>query len=113
MTAPQRVVFGQFARGDLNKIYQYVRERSGSGAPAKAYLRCIRDRCLKISDFPFSGVSREDLAEGIRLVVFERRVVILYRVEDDAVFITNIISGGRDYESLFGHLGLIPPEDPT
>ncbi|MGA1801057.1 hypothetical protein [Rhizobium sp. HT1-10] len=49
-----------------------------------------------MGDLPFSGVSREDLAAGIRVVVFERRVVILYRVEDDAVLITNIISGGLD-----------------
>lgn len=107
----RRVVFGQSARDDLNAIYNYVRLKSGSGLVAKAYIRRIRDRCLKIGNVPFSGVSREDLAAGVRLTVFERSVVILYRVEQDAVWITNIISGGRDYEALFGPRGTTPADE--
>lgn len=34
------------------------------------------------------------------MAVFERRVVILYRVDEDTVWITNLFSGGRDYETL-------------
>jgi toxin ParE1/3/4 len=34
------------------------------------------------------------------MVAFERRAVILYRVEDEIVLITNVFSGGRDYEAL-------------
>ncbi len=97
----RRVVFRQSARDDLGEIFRYIRNQGGSGAVAKAYLRRIRDRCETIRDAPMGGVAREDLGAGIRMAVFERRVVILYRVEADIVWITNIVSGGRDYETLF------------
>jgi toxin ParE1/3/4 len=32
--------------------------------------------------------------------VERRSIVILYRVEPDTILITNIFSGGRDYETL-------------
>lgn len=106
--ASRRVVYSPSARSDLNEIYNYIRRQGGLGSVAKSYLGRIRDRCDKIGDVPFSGVSRDELGAGMRMTVFERRVVILYQVADDTVWITNIISGGRDYETLFDRRGNIP-----
>jgi toxin ParE1/3/4 len=107
------VVLRQSARDDLREIYDYIRQQGGFGKTAKAYIRRIRDRCHKIGDIPLGSVSRDDLGPGIRMAVFERSVVILYTVDDDTVWITNILSGGRDYETLFDRRGNVPPEDFT
>jgi toxin ParE1/3/4 len=72
----------------------------------------LRLRCQRIGDVPFGGVARDDLGTGVRIVVFERRFVILYSVENDTVWITNIFSGGRDYDTLFDRHGDIPADDP-
>jgi toxin ParE1/3/4 len=40
------------------------------------------------------------LEPGLRTIPFERRAVIAYRVTN-AVEITNIFYGGRDYEALY------------
>src|SRR5262249_28318029 len=96
-----RVVFRNVARQDLLSIYKYVLSQSGNDTTAKRYLKRIRDRCAKIGDAPFGGIARDDLGSGIRMAVFESSVVILYVIKDDAVQITNVFSGGRDYETLF------------
>lgn len=47
------------------------------------------------------GIARDDLEPGVRLLSFESRVVILYRIEGDRVRIARLFYGGRDYEALF------------
>ncbi|MBB4168725.1 MULTISPECIES: hypothetical protein [unclassified Rhizobium] len=44
-------------------------------------------------------MARPDLGANLRMAVFERGIVI-HVVEDDVVKITNIFSGGQDYEAL-------------
>ena len=39
------------------------------------------------------------------MAVFERSAVILYRVERNAVFITNVFSAGKDYAALLKRKG--------
>lgn len=108
----RRVAYRSSARDDLDSIYKYIRGQGGLGSTAKAYLRRIRSRCTAIGDIPYGGTSREDLGPDMRMTVFERRVVILYQVADDAVWITNVISGGRDYEALFDRRGNLPADIP-
>jgi toxin ParE1/3/4 len=85
---------------DMTSIFLYVLDISQNSTTAERYVDRIYARCEKIGDAPFGGVPREDLGAGIRMVAFERRAVILYRVEDEIVLITNVFSGGRDYEAL-------------
>jgi toxin ParE1/3/4 len=94
------VAFRGAAQTDLRSIFNYVLDRSKSREAAISYIRRIRERCEKIGDAPFGGVARPDIGASLRMAVFERSVVILYIVEGDRVRITNIISGGRDYETL-------------
>ena len=88
------------ANADISAIFKYTLERSRNFIIATSYTDRLYDRCLKIGDAPFGGVARDDIAAGLRLTVFERRVVILYRIEKETVWITAILSGGRDYASL-------------
>jgi toxin ParE1/3/4 len=96
------VIFRQAARDDLGAIFRYVLGESRRGETAKGYVKRIRNRCAKIADTPFGGIARDDLGAGIRMAVFERSVVILYLVQDETVWITNVFAGGRDYATLLG-----------
>jgi toxin ParE1/3/4 len=107
------VKYRREANKDLLDIAAYVIGRSQDLKTARAYVKRLRTRCQRIGDMPLGGVAREDLGAGVRIVVFERRYVILYSVVEDTVWITNIFSGGRDYETLFGRRGNGLPDEPA
>lgn len=69
-------------------------------AVADAYIDRIEAACLALEQFPMRGTLREDIGPGLRILGFERRVSILFRVRKAAVEIVRILYGGRDY----GHL---------
>ncbi len=94
------VVFRPQALSDVEAIFLYVLEVSGSVETASAFTDRIFARCQRIGNAPRGGVAREDLGPGIRLVPFERRAVILYRLEAETVVIVDIFYGGRDYAAL-------------
>ena len=89
------------ALADLEDIFRSVLRVSGSPVVARRYVERIRARCRLIPTLPHAGRPRDDLASGLRTVSFERRAVIVYRVVGDAVEITNIFHGGRDYAALY------------
>lgn len=95
------VFLNEEAIRDLDEIYRYVAEASGSPLTAIRFVRRIRRRCLRIGNVPFGGQARDDLKPGLRTVPFEHSAVIAYTVEERRVRIGNIFYGGRDYEALF------------
>ena len=66
---------------------------------------------MKLDLMPERGRGRDDLEQGLRLLVFEGRAFIAYRVEDDRVRILNTFHAGRDYESLLGGASPTPGDD--
>jgi toxin ParE1/3/4 len=89
------------AEDDLAKLYRYIAEQSGSLERAIGYIRRIRAACEKLKTFPEVGRSRDDLRPGVRVLGFERRVVIVYTVLSCGdVEIGRVLYGGRDYETL-------------
>ena len=88
------------ALDDISSILTYVSQSSQNRITAERYIDRLFARCERIADAPFGGVARPELGSGLRMAVFERSVVILYFVEAQMVSITNIISGGQDYETL-------------
>jgi toxin ParE1/3/4 len=89
------------AEDDLAKLYRYIAEQSGSLERAIGYIRRIRAACEKLKTFPEVGRSRDDLRPGVRVLGFERRVVIVYTVLSSGdVEIGRVLYGGRDYETL-------------
>ncbi len=64
------------ADADLLDIAAYVLDRSQNIATAQAYVDRLYARCERIGDAPRAGVPREGLGAGIRMAVFEKRVVI-------------------------------------
>jgi toxin ParE1/3/4 len=89
------------ALADLEDVFRGVLRISASPVVARRYVERIRARCRLILTLPHAGRPRDDLAPGLRTVPFERRAVIVYRIIDRTVEITNIFHGGRDYAALY------------
>jgi toxin ParE1/3/4 len=89
------------ALADLEDIFRSVLRVSASPVVARRYVERIRARCRLSPTLPHAGRPRDALAPGLRTVPFERRAVIVYRVGDGIVEITNIFHGGRDYAALY------------
>jgi toxin ParE1/3/4 len=56
--------------------------------------------CQSLSGLPSRGAPRDDLDPGIRMLGFERRVAIFYRITDD-VEIVRVLYAGRDVGAVF------------
>jgi toxin ParE1/3/4 len=106
---PHKVVFRKTAQADLRAIFSYVLERSGSRDTALNYVRRIRSKGEEIGIAPLAHVERPDIWPGLRMAVFERRIVILYVVQNETIRITNILSGSRDYQTLMRTTRSSPP----
>ncbi len=88
------------AEGDLADIYRYISEQS-SAATAIRYLRRIRNWCDQLLAFPEAGRARNDLRTGIRILTFEKRVVIAYVILPSGdIEIGRFFYGGRNYEAI-------------
>lgn len=90
-----RVVLRPAAREDLQDIYRMI--AADSPANALAYVARIRSHYLRLVDMPERGASREDIGRGVRLLSFERRVAILYRIDQADVRVLRILYAGRQY----------------
>lgn len=85
----------------MTNLYYYIAEQGGDHERAIGYVRRIRMRCEKLKAFPELGRRRDDLRSGVRILGFERRVVIVYAVLPSGdVEIGRVFYGGRDYEAL-------------
>jgi len=96
----RRVDLAPEARSDLRAIYLFLAEAQ-SAVIAKQYV----DRILAyVGGFDLAserGSLRDDIAPGLRLVGFERRITIAFTVEDDEVIIQRIFYAGQDWASAF------------
>lgn len=94
------VTFRPEADADLGAIYDYIsRDSPGNAAGFSARLRAF---CEGFAQFGERGTLREDLGPGLRIVGFERRAVIAFRVLTDRVQIVRIFYRGQDFERLLG-----------
>jgi toxin ParE1/3/4 len=97
------------AEDDLAQIARYIADASGSGKRAVDYVRRIREWCEHLRTFPQAGRMRDDLRPGVRIITFERRVVIAYMILTSGdVEIGRFFYGGRDYEAIIS--GQADPE---
>ena len=96
----RRVFFRPAAERDLAALYAYIRDANGGPEVAIGYVRRIRSFCEGLEPFPERGVARDDIRPGLRLVHFERRVVVAFTISPDQVRIGRIFYGGRDYAAL-------------
>lgn len=86
----------QDAFQDIKEIYLWIAEASGSKSLAEKFIDRILNRIDDLGDFSLIGVARPDLGEGLRHLVFEGKALIIYRVMDRDVQVTNVLYRGRD-----------------
>ena len=91
----REVVFSPEADADQISLYDYIAVKSGTER-AFAYVERIRLFCLSLNTFPERGTSYAHLFPGVRIVGFERRVSVIFRVKSQSVMILRILYGGRD-----------------
>lgn len=91
----RRVVFRPIANDDLDSLRRYLTEEAGL-AVAEDYLDRLEAACLELGTLADRGAPRDDLRPGLRMLVVERRILILYRVATREVRIVRILHGSRD-----------------
>lgn len=91
-----RVVFAPEAWDHLASQYTYILPLAGADT-AKSYISEIIDYCEQMADFPQRGTTRDDIAPGLRIVGYRRRVAIAFHIDGSMVVIDGIFFGGRDY----------------
>lgn len=94
-----KVVFRPMAEEDLIGLYEYIAEKGGRTAAA-GYIDRIEAACMSLRYAPQRGTRRDDIAPGLRVIGFERRATIVFRVTASQVIIVRIFYSGRDYERI-------------
>lgn len=90
-----QVHLSAFAIEDLIELHQWVSHGAGPQT-ATGYIDRIEARIASLSQYPDRGTPRDDLADGLRTLAFERRLVIAYKVARDRVTVLRIINAVRD-----------------
>ncbi len=96
----RRVVLSPEALADLNELSDYIAARGGE-ARAAGYVDRIETYCRGLADFPHRGIARDDVWPGLRLLGFERRATVVFRIASDTVTILRILHRGRDVGAAF------------
>lgn len=95
------VVFGADVPLEIAHLEEWLALRGAGVSTISRYIDRLRTRCEEIGDVPLGGKRRDDLLPGLRTIMFEARILIAYRVNEDYVEILNIFSHGRDYEAFY------------
>ena len=99
---PGQITFRPAALDDLLNLFDYIAEEAGP-AVAGGYIDRIEQSCRSLTTFPERGARRDDLAPGLRVLGFERRAAIAFRVIGDDVQIIRIFYGGQDIDAALRH----------
>lgn len=96
-----RIVLAPEARDQLNAIYDYIASVASPDI-ARRFTDGILDRLGQLADYPFRGISRDDVRPNLRTISWRRRVAMAYAVDGTNVVIVGIFYGGRDFETILG-----------
>jgi toxin ParE1/3/4 len=93
-----RYVINVLASRDLNEIADYFAENSLEAG--EQFFRAFNRKCQQLITFPNSGKSYDAIRPDLRGLSLES-YVIFYRILDDGVEILRVVSGRRNFPSLF------------
>jgi toxin ParE1/3/4 len=94
------VDFTPEAKDDLLDLYNYIADHS-STTHAMRYIERIEKSCMSLITMPDRGTRRDELCPGLRVMGFERRVLIAFQVNSGSVAILRILYGGRSVDLAF------------
>jgi toxin ParE1/3/4 len=91
------------AETDLEDIWYYVAQESGSIETANRLIDTLTNRFSMLAGFPYVGRARDDdFCLGCRSVAVGEYVIV-YCVEYEEVLILRVVHGRRDLEALFDY----------
>lgn len=96
-----QVAFSALVEGDLEAIGDYIAE--DNPARALTFVREIRTQCRQLGENPLLYRLRPDIAPEVRLVAFQR-YVILFRINGDTVRVERVVHGARDLSASLADL---------
>ncbi|GAB4196354.1 MAG: hypothetical protein Tsb002_29650 [Wenzhouxiangellaceae bacterium] len=86
------------AQTDLERIWEYIAE--DNSAAADQLLLNINQSFFQLAEFPHTGVARDTIMPGLRLLPI-KRISILYFVRDDYLLIARVAYGGQNIDQHF------------
>ena len=92
-----RIVYDPQALDDLDRIHSWVARHAGARI-ADSYEQRIISFVSRLRNFPNRGQHRDELGEGVRVIGFEERVDIAYRLKNDEVQIVRVLYAGRQFD---------------
>ena len=96
-----RLRYSAAARKDIAEIYNYIRERSGSGAVALRFVKQLRAKCSELANAPMQmGRQRFELRSGLRSHPYGNYVIYFHYVRG-ALEVVDILEGHRDVGAFF------------
>ena len=87
------------AYADLEALNAYIEGEAGRDV-ADAYDARVRAKIATLVNFPNRGTDRSVLGEGYRSITFERRLIIVYRVESEVAAVIRVLSAEHDLHGL-------------
>lgn len=93
----QKVGLAPQASRDLQRIVRWIASR-GAPESASSYAARIRGHIERLDLGAERGTARGDLRPGMRMLGFERRIMLAVAVFDDRVTVLRIFYGGQDWE---------------
>ena len=91
------------AESDLDEIWLYIANNSGSPELADRLIDSITSRFVLLASHPSPGRPRDqDLRPGLRTFAVGNYLIV-YRIENGDVRILRILRGSRNIEALFQH----------
>lgn len=103
-----RVKISPEADRDLENIAFWIAKETGLFGNALRYTHRIRSFIKSLCVFPQRGTRRDDLSPGLRIIGFERRVAIVFKLVDDTILIVRVFYGGRDLAALLNENAALP-----
>ena len=93
------VIFRQAARRDLRKITTFIAR--DNPARARTFVQELLDLCQSLDDMPRRGKPRNDLAEGLLMLVHGKYLIFYdYDEVSDVVNILRVVQGARPLPKL-------------
>lgn len=86
------------ARRDLIALYEYLSRRFSEDASFR-FIQRIESASEALATAPLRGRIVAGGSPGLRVIGFERRVSILFRVHENSVEILRVLYGGQTIES--------------
>lgn len=93
------VTFSPAAERDLESIGDYIAK--DNPLRAVSFIGEIREQCRLIEAAPLAAVRRDDIAEGIRMVV-HKQYLIFYSVNSTGPRIERVLHAARNIDRIVG-----------